>query len=110
MKIATAAEPEGGEGKRGEFDEVLAQVDEGAVLELGEAAGFARHKQQLETARISGDFVATKGAWEVGDGLEAGGEDDGVFDGQASALTEIGTDGMSGVSENGDASDDPGKR
>ena len=43
-------------------------------------------------------------------GLERSGEDDGVFDGEASALAEIGADGMSGVTENGDASDNPGKR
>ena len=41
--------------------------------------------------------------------LKAGGEDDGVFDGEAGALTEIGTDGMCGVTEDGDATDDPGK-
>ena len=41
--------------------------------------------------------------------LQAGGEDDGVFDGEAGALTEIGTDGMCGVTEDGDAPDDPGK-
>jgi len=41
VKIATAAEPEGGEGERGKLDEVFAQMDKGAVLELGEAPGFA---------------------------------------------------------------------
>jgi len=45
VKIATAAEPEGGEGERGEFDEVLAQADEGAILKLAEAASFARHEK-----------------------------------------------------------------
>jgi len=42
--------------------------------------------------------------------LEAGGEDDGVFDGEAGALAEVGADGVSGIAEDGDAADDPGKR
>ena len=45
MEIATAAEPESGEGERGKFYEVLAQVDEGAILKLAEAASFARHEK-----------------------------------------------------------------
>ena len=42
--------------------------------------------------------------------LETGGEDDGVFYCQTSALAEIWTDGMSGVAQDGNAPDDPGKR
>lgn len=110
MEVATAAEPECGEGERGKFDEVLAQVDEGAVLELSEAAGFARHEKQLETARVSGDFVAAECAREVGVGLKRGCQDDGVFDGEACALAEVGADGMCRVAEDGYATDDPGKR
>ena len=41
--------------------------------------------------------------------LKAGGEHDGVFDGEAGALAEVGADGMSSVAEDGDATDDPGK-
>src|ERR1700687_2069383 len=65
VKIATAAEPVGGEGERGEFDEVIAQVDEGAVLELSEAAGFARHEEDFEAARVAGDFVDAAGGGEM---------------------------------------------
>ena len=110
MEIATAAEPECGESERGKFDEVLAQVDEGAVLELSEAAGFARHEKQLETTRVSGDFVAAEGARQVGVGLERGSQDDGIFDGEACSLAEVGADGMGGVAEDRYAADDPGKR
>ena len=110
MKIATAAEPESGEGERGKFDEVLAQVDEDAILELREAAGFARHEEDFETTRVAGDFVAAKGAPEVGVSLQAGREDDGVFDGEARALAEVRADGVSGVAENRDTPDHPGKR
>ena len=110
MKIATAAKPESGEGERGKFDEVLAEVDKGAILELGEAAGFARHEEDFETTRVAGDFVAAKGAPEVGVSLQAGREDDGVFDGEARALAEVRADGVSGVAENRDAPDHPGKR
>ncbi len=41
VKIATAAEPECGEGERRKFDEMFAEVDESAILELSETAGFA---------------------------------------------------------------------
>jgi len=109
VKIATAAEPERGEGKRGESYEILAQVDKSAILKLGEAAGFARHEEDFETTRVSGDLVAAKSAAEIGVILETGGEDDGVFDGQTGALTEIGADGMSSVAEDGNATDNPGK-
>jgi len=110
MKIATSAEPESGEGERSKFYEVFAQADEGAVLELSEAAGFARHEKQLETARVSGDFVAAEGARQVGVSLERGSQDDGVFDGEACSLAKVGADGMGGVAEDGYATDDPGKR
>lgn len=107
MKIATAAEPERCEGQRGEFYEVLAQVDQSAILKLGEAAGFAGHKENFEAARIAGNFVAAQRAGKILLRLKAGGEDDGVFDGEAGALAEIGADGMSGVTEDGDATYDP---
>jgi len=109
MEITTAAEPESGEGERGELDEVLAQVDEGAILELGEAAGFAGHEENFETTGIAGMFVMTESPLQIGVRLEAGGEDDGVFNGKARALTEVGADGMSGVAEDGDATYNPGK-
>ena len=107
VKIATAAEPECGEGERCKFDEMFAEVDESAILELSEAACFARHEEDFEAARIARKFVAAEGAREVGVSLEAGGEDDGVFDGEAGPLAEIGADGMSGVAEDGDATYDP---
>src|SRR5579864_4369707 len=110
MKIATPAEPEGREGERGKLNEIFAQVNEGAVLELGEAAGFAGHEENFKAARIAGMFVAAKGAWEIWMSLQARGEDDGVFDGEAGTLAESGADGMSGVAEDGDAADDPGER
>ena len=44
MEIATATKPESGERERSKFDEVLAQMDEGAILDLREAAGFALHE------------------------------------------------------------------
>jgi len=110
VKVATAAEPVCGEGERGEFYEVLAQVDDGAILELGEAAGLARHEEDFEAARVAGVLVVAKGAPEVGVSLERGREDDGVFDGEAGALTEIWADGMSGIAEDGDATNYPGKR
>lgn len=110
MEIATAAEPKSGEREWGKFDEVLAQMDEGAILELREAAGLARHEENFETTRVSGKFVAAQGARQIGVGLETSGEDNGVFDGEAGALAEIGADGMSGVAENGDSSHNPGKR
>ena len=109
MEIATAAEPEGGEGKWGELDEALAKADESAVLELGESAGFAGHEENFEAAQIAGVFVAAEGTREIGIGLKAGSEDDGIFNGEAGALAEVGADGMSGVAEDGDTADDPGK-
>jgi hypothetical protein len=110
MEITTAAEPKSGEREWSKFDEVLAQMDEGAILELREAAGLARHEENFETTRVSGKFVAAQGARQIGVGLETSGEDHGVFDGEAGALAEIGADGMSGVAENGDSSHNPGKR
>jgi len=109
MKIATTAEPESGEGKRSKFYEVLAQVDEGAILNLSEAAGFARHDEDFEAARVAGDFVAAQRAREILLRLKACGEDDGIFDGKTGALAEIGADGMRGVAEDGDAPHDPGE-
>ena len=109
MKIATAAEPERGEGQRSEFYEVLAQVDEGAILKLGEAAGFAGHKENFEAPGIAGNFVAAQSTGEILLCLKSCGEDNGVFDGKAGALPESGADGMSGVAEDGDATDDPGE-
>lgn len=44
MEIATAAKPESGERERSKFDEALAQMNEGAILDLREAAGLARHE------------------------------------------------------------------
>ena len=109
MKITTAAKPERGKGKRGEFYEVLAQVDEGAILKLSEAAGFAGHEEDFQAARITGNFIAAQSTGKILLRLKAGGEDDGVFDGEAGTLSEIGADGMGGVAEDGNAADDPGK-
>ena len=109
MKIATAAEPKGGEGERRKFYEVLAQVNQGAILELREAAGFARHEEDFKTTWVAGELVAAKGAPEVGASLQAGCEDDGVFDGQAGALAEVGADRVSGIAQDGDATNDPRK-
>lgn len=109
MEIATAAEPERCEGKWGKFYEVPTQSDQRAILKLGEAAGFARHEKNFETARIAGNLVAAQRAREIILCLKAGGEDDGIFDRQAGALAEIGADGMSGIAENGDAAYDPWK-
>ncbi len=50
VKIATAAEPECGEGERCKFDEIFAEVDESAILELSETACFARHEKDFEAA------------------------------------------------------------
>lgn len=44
MEIAAAAKPESGERERSKFDEVLTQMDEGAILDLREASGLARHE------------------------------------------------------------------
>ena len=110
MEIATAAEPERSEGKRRKFNEVLTQADQGAILKLGQAAGLARHKEDFEAARIAGNFIPAQRAGKIRLCLEAGGENDGVFNGEAGALAEVGADGMSGVTEDGDAADDPGKR
>jgi len=41
VKIATAAEPECGEGERCKFDEMFAEVNESAILELSETTGLA---------------------------------------------------------------------
>jgi len=109
MKIATAAKPERGEGKRGEFYEVIAKANQGAILKLGESAGFAGHEEDFQAARIAGNFIATQRAREILLRLKTGGEDDGVFDGEAGALSEIGADGMGGVTEDGDSADYPGK-
>jgi len=109
MKIATAAEPESGESERGELDEMIAQMDEGAILELSEAAGFAGHEENFEATRVAGMFVMAESALKIGMGLQAAGEDDGVFDREARALAEVRADGMSGVAEDGDAAGDPGK-
>jgi len=62
VKITTAPEPEGGKGKRGELDEVLAQADEGVILELSEAACFARHVENFQATRVTGMLVAAEGA------------------------------------------------
>ncbi len=110
MKIATAAEPECGEGERCKFDEIFAEVDEGAVLELSEAAGFPRHEKDFEAAWIAGELVAAEGAGKIGVILERGGQDDGVFDSETGALAEVGADRVSGIAEDGDAADDPRKR
>ena len=79
-------------------------------MQLGDAAGFAGHKKNFEAARVAGNFIAAQGAGKILLRLKAGGEDDGVFDRQAGALTEIGADGMGGVAENGNATYDPGER
>jgi len=110
VEIATATEPEGREGARGKFDEIFSEVDKGAILHLGETAGFARHEEDFEAARVAGVLIVTKGAPEVGMSLERGREDDGIFDGEAGALTKVGTDGVGGVAEDGDATDYPGER
>jgi len=109
MKIATAAEPESGEGERGEFQELLAQPDEGAILELGETAGLARHEENFEAPRVPGDFIVAESALKAGAPLEARGKDDGVLDRQAGALAEVRADRVSGIAEDGDAADHPGK-
>src|SRR5258707_14890504 len=83
VKIATAAEPECGEGERRKFDEIFAEVDESAILELCETAGFARHEEDFEAARIARKFVAAEGAREIGGTLGRGGQGDGGFDGGA---------------------------
>ena len=88
---------------------MLAQMDEGAILELGEAAGFAGHEEDFKAARIACEFVAAKGARETGVRLERSGEDYGIFDGEAGSLAKIGADGMSGIAEDGDAANDPGE-
>ena len=110
MEITTAAKPERSEGERRKFYEVLAQANQSAILELGQAAGLAGHEEDFEAARIAGNFVAAQRAGKILLCLEAGGEDDGVFDGEASALAEVGADRMSGVAEDGHATYDPGKR
>jgi len=109
MKIATAAEPERSEGQRSTFNEVLTQVDKGAILKLCDAAGFAGHKENFEAARIAGYFVTAQRAGEILLRLKAAGEDDGIFDGEAGALAEIGADGMRSVAEDGDATYNPRK-
>jgi hypothetical protein len=88
---------------------VLAQVDESTILKLGEAAGFAGHKENFEAARVAGNLVAAQSAGEILLCLKAGGEDNGVFNGEAGALAEIGADGMGGVAKDGDATNDPGE-
>src|SRR5258708_26918600 len=50
VKIATAAEPECGEGERCKFDEIFAEVDESASLELSEAAGVPRNEHKCDAA------------------------------------------------------------
>ena len=110
MKIAAATEPECGEGQRRKLDEIFAEVDESAILELSETARFARHEKDFEAAWIAGEFVAAEGAGKIGVILERGGQDDGVFDGEAGALAEVGADRVSGIAEDGDAADDPRKR
>jgi hypothetical protein len=107
MKIATAAEPESGEGERGEFQELLAQPDEGAILELSEIAGLAGHEENFETPRVPGDFIVAEGTLKAGVPLETGSKDDCVLDRGASALAEVRADRVSGVAEDGDAADYP---
>lgn len=107
--MAAAAEPESGECKGGEFDEVFAQVNERAILNLRESPCLAGHEEDFEAARVTGEFVAAQGPRQVGVRLKAGGEDDGVFDGEACSLAKVGADGVSGVAEDGDAPDDPGQ-
>ena len=109
MEIATAAKPERSESQRRKFDEVLPQADQRAILELGQAASLTRHKEDFEAARVAGNLVTAQRAGKVLLCLEAGGENDSVFDGEARALAEVGADRMSGVAENGDAAYDPGK-
>lgn len=109
MKIATAAEPESGEGKRGEFQELLPKPYECSILELSETPGFAGHEEKFEAPRVAGDFIMAEGTLKVGVPLEGGGKDDCVLDRQASALAEVWADRVSGVAEDGDATDDPGK-
>ena len=79
-------------------------------MKLGEAAGFAGHEEDFEAARIARNFVAAQRTGEILLRLKAGGEDDGVFDGEACALAKVGANRMGGVAEDGDATDDPGKR
>lgn len=76
---------------------------------MGEAAGFAGHEKNFEAARIAGNFVTSESAGEILLRLKAGREDNGVFNGEAGALAEIGADGMGGVAKDGDATNDPGK-
>jgi len=76
---------------------------------LREAACFAGHEENFETARIAGNFVTAQRSGKILRCLKAGGEDDGVFDGEAGALAEVGADGMSGVAKDGDATNDPRK-
>jgi hypothetical protein len=109
MKIATATEPESGEGEGCEFQELLAQPDEGTILELSETAGFSGNEENFEAPRVPGDFILAEGARKVGVPLEAGGQDDGVLDRQASALAEVWADRVSGVAEDGDPADYPGE-
>jgi hypothetical protein len=90
VKIATAAEPEDGEDERGKFYEMFAQVNEGAILKLSKASGLTGHEEYFEATRVPGERVATKGAGEIGAGLEASRKDYGVFDGEAGALAEVG--------------------
>ena len=109
MEVATATEPERSEGKRCKFYEVLPQTDQRTILKLGEATGLARHKKDFEAARIAGNFVTAQRTGKILLCLEAGGEDDGVFDGEARALAEVGADGVSGIAEDGDATYGPGE-
>jgi hypothetical protein len=109
MEIATAAEPERSERERRKFYEVFTQADQSAILKLGEAAGFAGHEKDFEAAWIAGNFVTAESAGEILLCMKAGGKDDGVLDGEAGALSEIGADRMSCVAEDSDATDDPGK-
>jgi hypothetical protein len=84
-------------------------MNEGAILQLSEAASFARHEENLQATRVAGEFVTAEGGPEIWVCLKAGGEDDSIFDSEASALAEVRADGMGSVTQDRNPTDNPGK-